>query len=83
LSRTLAQDVSLVTITSTPYFANSPNSFAITIGEQSVSGINPSFIGSFAGGLKENNTIVKHVKHAVSRIGFLNFNFFMVVYGLV
>ena len=47
LSRTFAQDDSLVTTTSTPYFLNSPNSFAITIGEQSVSGINPNRTGSF------------------------------------
>src|SRR6185503_2157889 len=45
LSRTFAHDASLDTITLTPYFLKRPSSCAITMGAQSVSGINPSLMG--------------------------------------
>ena len=44
LSRTLAHEASFESSTSTPYFANNPNSLAATSGAQSVSGINPNLI---------------------------------------
>src|SRR5687768_14481761 len=46
LSRTLAHDASFDTSTFRPYFLKKPSSFAITIGAQSVSGINPILITS-------------------------------------